>query len=72
MRDPRQYFTLTRGSTADKAILYVRDNGAKDGFIPNQRLWIALPGGDVLLRRLVAVGRERWGNWRCISVPNSA
>lgn len=30
---------------ADKAILYVRDNGAKDGFIPNQRLWIALPGG---------------------------
>lgn len=56
MRDPRQYFTLTRGSTGrDKAILYVRDNGAKDGFIPNQRLWIALPGGDVLLRRLVAV-----------------
>ena len=55
MRDPRQYFTLTRGSTADKAILYVRDNGAKDGFIPNQRLWIALPGGDILLRRLVAV-----------------
>lgn len=55
VRDPRQYFTLTRGSTADKAILYVRDNGAKDGFIPNQRLWIALPGGDVLLRRLVAV-----------------
>lgn len=55
VRDPRQYFTLTRGSTADKAILYVRDNGAKDGFIPNQRLWIALPGGDILLRRLVAV-----------------
>lgn len=55
VRDPRQYFTLTRGAAADKAILYVLDNGAKDGFIPNQRLWIALPGGDVLNRRLVAV-----------------
>ena len=38
-----------------KLRVYVRDNGAKDGFIPNQRLWIALPGGDILLRRLVAV-----------------
>ena len=55
VRDPRRCFTLTRGAAADKAILYVLDNGAKDGFIPNQRLWIALPGGDVLNRRLVAV-----------------
>lgn len=55
VRDPRLAFTLTRGSTADKAVLYVLDNGAKDGFIPGQRLWIAVPGGGTLLRRLVAV-----------------
>ena len=55
VRDPRRAFTLTRGSTADKAVLYVLDNGAKDGFIPGQRLWIAVPGGGVLSRRLVAV-----------------
>ncbi len=55
VRDPRRGFTLARGSTADKAVLYVLDNGAKDAFIPSQRLWIALPGGEVLSRRLVAV-----------------
>ena len=55
VRDPRRAFTLTRESTADKAVLYALDNGAREGFVPGQRLWITLPGGESLSRRLTAV-----------------
>ena len=71
VRDPRQYFTLTRGSTADKAILYVRDNGAKDGFIPSG---CGSPCREGMSCSAVSWPWKprTWGNWRCISVPNSA
>ena len=60
VRDPRQYFTLTRGSTADKAILYVRDNGARTVSSPPAAV-DRLAGRDILLRRLVAVEPQRGG-----------
>ncbi|MFR0873326.1 MAG: hypothetical protein ACLSHC_00700 [Bilophila wadsworthia] len=72
VRDPRQYFTLTRGSTADKAILYVRDNGAKDGFIPTSGCGSPCRAGISCSAVSWPWKPRTWGNWRCISVPNSA
>lgn len=56
VRDPRRAFTLTRESEADKAVLYARDNGAKEAFTPGQRLWIVpKAGASPLSRTLLGV-----------------
>lgn len=54
VRDPRRAFTLTRGSLPNQAMLYARDNGAREGFVPGQRLWLKV-GASILGRALLGV-----------------
>ena len=55
VRDPRRAFLLTRASLRTEPVLYARDNGAREAFVSGQRLWLALPSGEVLSLVLTAV-----------------